>query len=73
MQCADDHVNINIQFSCTMRYISHLPANKGTETQFRFRPGTDCGLGFSLSESTNCRHWPARMSTSKSIDSGAPR
>ena len=45
----DDHVNINIQFSCTMRYISHLPANKGTETQFRFRPGADCGLGFSLS------------------------
>jgi len=45
----DDHVNINIQFSCTMRYISHLPANSGVETQIRFRPGTDCGLGPSLS------------------------
>jgi tetratricopeptide (TPR) repeat protein len=41
----DDHVNITIQFSCTMRYISHLPANTGVETQIRFRPGPDCGLG----------------------------
>jgi hypothetical protein len=45
----DDHVNINIQFSCSMRYITHLPANSGAETQFRFRPGTDCGLGSALS------------------------
>src|ERR1700736_6652831 len=45
----DDHANINVQFSCTMRYISHLPATAGTETQIRFRPGTDCRLrgGFS--------------------------
>jgi tetratricopeptide (TPR) repeat protein len=45
----DDHVNINIQFNCTMRYISHMPANVGTETQIRFRPGPDCGLGAAFS------------------------
>ncbi len=41
----DDHINLNIQFSCTMRYIAHTPATAGTETLIRFRPGTDCGLG----------------------------
>jgi hypothetical protein len=41
----EDHVNLTIQFSCTMRYISHLPATAGTETLVRFRPGADCGLG----------------------------
>ena len=41
----DDHVNITIQFSCTMRYIAHSPATSGAETVIRFRPGSDCGLG----------------------------
>ncbi|MFO1467958.1 MAG: SPOR domain-containing protein [Steroidobacteraceae bacterium] len=41
----DDHVNITIQFSCTMRYIAHNPATAGSETLIRFRPGQDCGLG----------------------------
>ena len=41
----DGHTNLNIQFSCTMRYIAHTPATAGTETMIRFRPGTDCGLG----------------------------
>ena len=41
----DDHINLNIQFSCTMRYIAHSPATAGSETMVRFRPGTDCGLG----------------------------
>ena len=41
----EDHINLNIQFSCTMRYIAHSPATSGAETMVRFRPGTDCGLG----------------------------
>ena len=41
----EDHININIQFNCTMRYITHLPANSGTHIDIRFRPGSDCGLG----------------------------
>jgi hypothetical protein len=41
----DEHVNVTIQFNCTMRYIMHMPASVGTETQVRFRPGADCGLG----------------------------
>src|SRR6202007_1747535 len=40
-----DHVNITVQFGCSMRYLSHLPASSGSETTFRFRPGLDCGLG----------------------------
>jgi len=40
-----DHVNITVQFGCSMRYLSHLPASSGSETTFRFKPGLDCGLG----------------------------
>src|SRR5258707_15241247 len=40
-----DHVNITVQFGCSMRYLSHLPASGGSETTFRFKPGLDCGLG----------------------------
>lgn len=41
----EDHTNITIQFSCTLRYITHSPATGGSETMIRFRPGPDCGLG----------------------------
>jgi tetratricopeptide (TPR) repeat protein len=41
----DEHVNVTIQFNCSMRYIMHMPTSSGTETQVRFRPGADCGLG----------------------------
>ena len=42
----DDHINLTIQFSCTLRYIAHTPATSGSETLIRFRPAPDCGLGF---------------------------
>jgi tetratricopeptide (TPR) repeat protein len=42
---SDDHTDITIQFTCTMRYVSHAPADSGLETTVRFRPGPDCGLG----------------------------
>ncbi len=45
----DDHTNLTVQFSCTMRYIAHNPATSGSETLVRFRPGTDCGLGLNPS------------------------
>ncbi len=41
----DQHINVTIQFTCSLRYLTHLPATSGTETVVRFRPGVDCGLG----------------------------
>jgi len=42
---SDDHTDITIQFTCTMRYVTHAPPDSGLETTVRLRPGPDCGLG----------------------------
>jgi hypothetical protein len=42
---AESHTDVTILFTCTMRYVAYTPAQAGTETQIRFRPGPDCGLG----------------------------
>ncbi len=48
----DDHTNLTVQFSCTMRYIAHNPATSGSETLVRFRPGTDCGTWLTMQPTT---------------------
>ena len=39
----EDHVDISIQFSCSVRYISNTPMSRGTSTTITLRLGTDCG------------------------------
>ena len=39
----DDHVDISIQFSCSVRYISNAPMSRGTSTTITLRLGPDCG------------------------------
>jgi SPOR domain len=39
----DDHVDISIQFSCSVRYIANTPVSRGTSTTITLRLGPDCG------------------------------
>jgi tetratricopeptide (TPR) repeat protein len=39
----DDHVDISVQFACSIRYIANMPANRGAGTTIRLRLGPDCG------------------------------
>jgi len=39
----DDHADISIQFSCSVRYLSNMPISHGSKTTIRLRLGPDCG------------------------------
>lgn len=39
----DRHVDVLVQFSCTIRYLTHMPTDFGSGTTIRLRPGGDCG------------------------------
>ncbi len=38
-----DHADITVQFSCSARYLTNMPANFGSSTRIRLRLGPDCG------------------------------
>ncbi|HEY0748993.1 MAG TPA: SPOR domain-containing protein [Steroidobacteraceae bacterium] len=39
----DDHTNILVQFSCTVRFLSNTPVSHGKSTRITLRLGPDCG------------------------------
>jgi tetratricopeptide (TPR) repeat protein len=39
----EDHADISIQFSCSVRYISNMPISHGSSTLITLRLGPDCG------------------------------
>ena len=39
----DDHADVSVQFSCSVRYISNTPVTRGTNTTITLRLGPDCG------------------------------
>jgi tetratricopeptide (TPR) repeat protein len=39
----EGHVDISVQFACTMRYLSNAPLNHGNNTVITLRLGPDCG------------------------------
>jgi tetratricopeptide (TPR) repeat protein len=39
----DDHVDISVQFSCSVRYMGNTPINHGSSTTITLRLGPDCG------------------------------
>jgi len=41
-----DHVDISVQFSCSMRYISNTPVSHGANVTIRLLLGADCGAQF---------------------------
>lgn len=41
----DDQADITVIFTCSMRYITHLPASEGPELRIELQPLPDCGVG----------------------------
>jgi hypothetical protein len=39
----EDHTNILVQFSCTVRFLSNTPVSHGASTRITLRLGPDCG------------------------------
>jgi len=39
----EDHADISVQFSCSVRYISNMPISHGSSTLITLRLGPDCG------------------------------
>jgi len=40
----EDQVDITVQFNCSVRYITHLPASEGTTVRVQMQPLPDCGI-----------------------------
>jgi tetratricopeptide (TPR) repeat protein len=40
----DDHVDLTIDFSCSLRYQGHTPAGEGDTLRVQLAPGPECGL-----------------------------
>ncbi len=40
----EDQVDITVQFNCSIRYITHLPASEGTTVRVQLQPLPDCGI-----------------------------
>src|SRR3979411_2375887 len=40
----DERVDVAVQFNCSMRYVTHLPASEGSELRVQLLPMGDCGL-----------------------------
>jgi tetratricopeptide (TPR) repeat protein len=43
----EDHAEISVQFSCSVRYVTNTPVSHGTGTTITLRLGPDCGTQFS--------------------------
>src|SRR6266702_5064019 len=40
----DEQIDLAVQFNCSMRYVTHLPASEGSELRVQLLPLGDCGL-----------------------------
>jgi hypothetical protein len=38
----DEQIDINVQFNCSVRYVTHLPASEGKELRVQLQPLPDC-------------------------------
>ena len=43
----DDQADITIIFTCSVRYVSHLPASEGRELRIELQPQSDCNVSSS--------------------------
>jgi tetratricopeptide (TPR) repeat protein len=68
----DDHVNIAVQFSCSVRYVAHNPASRADYVRIQLRLGGDCGDASSVrAPETPLVGGSSRAVTSARLDSGA--
>jgi tetratricopeptide (TPR) repeat protein len=44
----EDHADISIEFACSVRYVTNIPASHGSSTRITLRLGPDCGTQFGL-------------------------
>src|SRR3977135_1072701 len=40
----EEQIDLAVQFNCSMRYVTHLPASEGSELRVQLLPLGDCGL-----------------------------
>jgi tetratricopeptide (TPR) repeat protein len=40
----EDQVDLTVQFNCSVRYVTHLPASEGAELRVQLQPLPDCGI-----------------------------
>src|SRR5579864_7927955 len=40
----EEQIDLAVQFNCSMRYVTHLPASEGSELRVQLLPMGDCGL-----------------------------
>src|ERR1700757_4733969 len=40
----DEQVDISVQFNCSVRYVTHLPASEGAEIRVQLQPFPDCRI-----------------------------
>ncbi len=40
----DEQIDVNVQFNCSVRYVTHLPASEGSEVRVQLQPAPDCGI-----------------------------
>lgn len=40
----DDQVDLTVQFNCSVRYVTHLPASEGAQVRVQLQPLPDCGI-----------------------------
>ncbi len=40
----DEQVDITVQFNCSVRYVTHIPASEGAEIRVQLQPFPDCGI-----------------------------
>jgi tetratricopeptide (TPR) repeat protein len=70
----DDQADIAIQFNCSMRYLTHMPAGEGTEVRIQLQPLPDCGLdpGSQIAGEVPPVSGGAGIVTGARVDSDAP-
>src|ERR1700730_2889739 len=39
----EEQIDLAVQFNCSMRYVTHLPASEGSEVRIQLLPMGDCG------------------------------
>ncbi len=74
VQDHDDRVDLTVQFNCSVRYLTHLPADEGTEVRVQLQPLPDCGLnpGSQIAGEVPPVSGGSGIVTSARVDSDAP-
>ncbi len=56
----EDHADISIEFACSVRYVTNVPASHGESTKITLRLGPDCGPQFECRDPRAAAGWRRR-------------